>query len=84
VSDTAFCIGREAFNNCTNLISVTFEGKIVFDNFNYRETFPDDLRNKYLASNGGTGTYKKFAGGSTWKKQYKAQGFRHAFTLSVM
>jgi hypothetical protein len=27
------------------------------------------LNTKYLASNGGPGTYKRFAGGQEWRKQ---------------
>jgi len=28
-----------------------------------------DLHTKYFASDGGPGTYKRFANGTTWKKQ---------------
>jgi len=27
------------------------------------------LRDKYFAKDGGPGTYKRFAGGTTWRKQ---------------
>jgi len=57
-----------AFKDCSNLISVTFQGTIPSKNFdNY--TFPGDLRAKYLAKDGGPGTYTRLAGGETWKKQ---------------
>jgi len=36
---------------------------------NFVDSFPGDLRDKYLASDGGPGTYKRFAGGGVWKKQ---------------
>jgi hypothetical protein len=59
-------IDEAAFANCTNLISVTFRGNIFENNLKYN-SFPDDLRDKYLA--GGIGTYMKARGGSTWSKQ---------------
>jgi len=62
-------IGEWAFYNCTGLNSITFQGAITSNNFSKYDPFPGDLRDVYLASDGGPGTYKRFAGGSTWKKQ---------------
>jgi len=63
-------IGSYAFNGCTGLISVKFEGTITSDNFGINNTFPGDLRTKYLADNGGKGTYTRPNGTSTtWTKQ---------------
>jgi hypothetical protein len=63
-----------AFANCTNLTSVTFQGMINADNFGVQRVkwnlpFNGDLRDKYLAKDGGPGTYKRFAGGEVWRKQ---------------
>jgi hypothetical protein len=55
------------FLRCNNLTSVTFKGTITFNGLG--ERFSGDLRDKYLASDGGPGTYKRFAGGDVWKKQ---------------
>jgi len=60
-------IGASAFNGCTNLISVTFNGTITSGNFSSTTPFPGDLRDKYLA--GGSGTYTRTSGGTTWTKQ---------------
>jgi hypothetical protein len=57
---------NNAFADCTGLTSVTFEG--ILDFFTDSSGFPGDLREKYLASDGGPGVYNRFAGGSTWKK----------------
>jgi len=59
-------IGDYAFQKCTNLTSVTFQGKV---NQFARSPFIGDLENKYFASDGGPGTYKRFANGEVWKKQ---------------
>jgi len=59
-------IEHRAFVGCTSLTSVTFEGIITY--FSDTSGFPGDLREKYLASDGGPGVYNRFAGGSTWKK----------------
>jgi len=61
-------IKKEAFANCTNLTSVIFEGTIDSKNFSNDNPFPGDLRAKYLASDGGPGTYRRLAGGNTWRK----------------
>jgi len=53
-------IERGAFE-CDRLTSVTFEGLITSGNF---AGFPGDLRDKYLARDGGPGTYTRFAGGA--------------------
>ena len=62
-------IGDVAFNGCTSLTSVTLEGttNIVDTTGN---TFPGDLREKYLAIGGGIGTYTRESGESAiWTKQ---------------
>jgi len=63
-------IGDGAFNDCTSLTSVIFEGRITsnsFDNNAFKNL--GDLRQIYLANDGGPGTYRRFAGVQTWKKQ---------------
>jgi len=72
IPNSATSIGEGAFYKCTSLASVTFEGKISSANFavtnEYSDTFPGDLRAKYLA--GGIGTYTRPNGSSnTWTKQ---------------
>ena len=54
------------FRNCTRLTSVTFQGvnTNIDDN-----SFPGNIREIYLAKDGGPGTYKRFVGGETWTKQ---------------
>jgi hypothetical protein len=55
------------FEDCTSLTSVTFQG-----NTNYISewfVFPGDLRDKYLAEDGGAGTYTRLSGDDTWTKQ---------------
>jgi formylglycine-generating enzyme required for sulfatase activity len=59
-------IGETAFSGCTNLTSVTFQGKIPESCL---LPFPGDLAGKYLASDGGPGTYTRFVDGETWRKQ---------------
>jgi hypothetical protein len=60
----------------TSLTSVTFEGTISSSDFQHQnvdsnsESFPGDLRNKYLdEEDGGKGTYTRESGGNTWTKQ---------------
>jgi len=60
-------IGSMAFNGCTNLINVTFQSAIDEADFNPKDTFPGDLRDKYLK--GGLGIYTRQSGGETWTKQ---------------
>ena len=55
-----------AFEGCTSLTSVTFLGTTSITNSN---SFPGDLRAKYLAANGGPGTYTRQRGSDTWTKQ---------------
>jgi hypothetical protein len=72
IPDSVTSIWACAFSGCASLTSVTFQGKIDSDKFGEKynsSPFPGDLRDKYLANDGGPGTYKRFAGGSTWKKQ---------------
>jgi hypothetical protein len=67
-------IGQEAFNGCTGLTSVTFQGTITSAKFPHDSsypTFPGDLREKYFAANGGIGTYTRPNTGTSgaWTKQ---------------
>jgi len=57
-----------AFFGCDSLTRVTFNSTINPDNFNYN-SFPGDLCDKYLALDGGAGTYERPEGGDTWTKQ---------------
>jgi hypothetical protein len=65
-------IGMNAFNNCTNLLSVTFQGTITSFNF-ARTAFPGDLRSKYFIKDdrsGGIGTFTRpNAASNTWLKK---------------
>ena len=63
---TTTSIGHIVFQDCTNLTSVTFQGQT---NIAGSTSFPGDLRAKYLAANGGPGTYTRSPGGTTWTKQ---------------
>jgi len=59
-------IGMAAFNGCTNLTSVEFktaDTTTIGDN-----SFPGDLQAKYLASDGGPGTYTRASSGTEWTK----------------
>jgi len=62
-------IGYGAFFGCNSLTSVTFQGK------NLNNSFEGDLLSKYLAGNGGPGTYTRTAEGEIWgnPKQASAQ-----------
>jgi len=67
-------IPSRAFSGCLGLNSVTFEGEISSDRFNNDTifpAFPGDLRAKYLAEDGGVGTYKSTGIGNSkvWAKQ---------------
>ena len=53
--------------DCTSLTSVKFEGTISSGNI--WGPFDGDLLSKYLARDGGPGTYKRFEGSDVWKKQ---------------
>jgi len=79
IPNSVTSIGNSAFRN-TELTSVTFQGTIPSNNFGTKSTssydygswnspFSGDLRDKYLASDGGPGTYRRFAGGQEWRKQ---------------
>ena len=70
-------IGASAFARCTSLTSVKFEGTIASNKF-HNDAFGQsdtpyvyigDLRDKYLATGGGIGTYTRQSGGTTWTKQ---------------
>ena len=60
-------IEARAFSRCDELVSVTFLGVISANNFRSDDSFPGDLRLKYLA--GGPGTYTRQRGSNTWTKQ---------------
>jgi hypothetical protein len=62
-------LGRSAFSGCTGLTSVTFEGTINSSNFDRYYVFPGDLRDRYFANDGGTGTYIRFSNGEKWRKR---------------
>jgi len=64
IPNSVTSIGNWAFSRCNSLTSVTFQGKISFD-----RVFDGNLDGLYLASDGGPGTYTRFAKGKTWKKQ---------------
>ena len=60
-----------AFLDCASLTSVTFEGQIDSDYFDY-SAFLGDLRSKYYSGGGGPGTYNTTApvdDSSVWTKR---------------
>jgi ABC-type spermidine/putrescine transport system permease subunit II len=65
IPESVESIGNWAFNGCTSLISVTFKGIITSDNFSSFNSFPGDLRDKYLENGGGIGTWTRDVNGST-------------------
>jgi len=79
IPNSVTTIGEMAFFWCTSLASVTFQGTIPAGNFSSDAFGGDrngrqlngDLRDKYLASNGGPGTYRRLVVGEAgvWKKQ---------------
>jgi len=66
IPNSVTSIGGDAFGSCHSLASVTFQGTINSSNFSSTNSFPGDLRDKYLA--GGIGTYTRPYGGSEWTK----------------
>lgn len=74
IPSTVTSIGSSAFGS-SNIISVTFEGTIEEKDFSpggggNSPTFVGDLRDKYLSSDGGIGTYTRSDSSSTtWTKQ---------------
>jgi hypothetical protein len=74
-------IEEGAFYGCTSLASVTFEGRIPSSGFPSRSAssartpappppaFPGDLVAKYLAANGGPGTYTRTPPIGPWTKR---------------
>jgi len=80
-------IGRNGWQNfvfsgCDSLTSVTFQGRIY--EFGSLDGFPGDLRAKYMASDGGPGTYTRFTGGNVWKKTSSPPvGNLGAFTIKM-
>jgi len=67
IPNSVTSIGYNAFYNCSSLASVTFQGVITSNNFSSSNSFPGDLRDKYLA--GGIGTYTRASGSETWTKK---------------
>jgi len=67
IPNSVTSIGDWAFLDCTGLTSVTFMGTIISGNFSSNNSFPGDLRSKYL--NGGIGTYTRVSGSDTWTKE---------------
>jgi hypothetical protein len=62
-------IGTNAFQNCPKLTSVTFAGSIPSSGFRTDPfTGLGDIRDKYLATGGGAGTYTRPADGTAWTK----------------
>ncbi|MCL2214912.1 MAG: leucine-rich repeat protein [Treponema sp.] len=59
-------MGDRAFDGCTSLTSITFQGTITAFDFSTIDSFPGDLREKYLA--GGIGTYTRASNGTVWTK----------------
>jgi hypothetical protein len=63
-------MGDDAFRGCTSLTSVTFEGPLYPSAISTKAfNTIGSLRDKFLAQNGGRGTYTRKSGGSTWTKQ---------------
>jgi hypothetical protein len=70
IPDSVTSIGANTFANCDSLTSVTFAGSIPASGFN-ANAFRGfgDIRDKYLAANGGAGTYTRPNGtATTWTK----------------
>ena len=63
-------IGSNAFDGCTGLVIVTFNGTITSSGFSSSSPFPGDLRDKYLAEDGGMGIYitTNSGSGAVWAK----------------
>jgi len=60
-------IGENAFQGCTSLVRVTFTSTITESDFSFVYPFPGDLRDKYLAADGGIGIYTRANGDvTTW------------------
>jgi ABC-type glycerol-3-phosphate transport system substrate-binding protein len=70
IPNSVVSIGDEAFYNCKNLTSVTFQGKIPWDDF--EDAFEGDLIDKYFADNGGPGTYTRLADDNIWRNPRQA------------
>ena len=74
IPDSVISIENSAFAHCTSLTSVTFQGTFNSDNVDgYTIDYSDcgyieGLHEEYIEDDGGPGTYKRFAGGYTWRK----------------
>ncbi|MCL1930783.1 MAG: leucine-rich repeat domain-containing protein, partial [Treponema sp.] len=74
IGSSVTSIEQRAFDGCTGLTSVTFQGTIPETGFKPyafgdSSTNIGDLLSKYLAQDGGIGTYTRESGGTTWTKQ---------------
>jgi len=67
IPDSVSRIWDSAFRGCSSLGRVTFQGTITSSKFSSFDSFPGDLRTKYLA--GGIGTYTRPIGSDMWTKQ---------------
>jgi len=57
-------IGDKAFDGCTSLVKVTFTSIITESGFSSVDSFPGDLRDKYIIE--GIRTYSRTSGSSIW------------------
>jgi len=71
IPNSVTSIESYTFYRCTNLTNVTFQGTIASSRFAPNNSFSGDLREKYLATSGGIGTYTTTNPGdnAVWVKQ---------------
>jgi len=70
IPDSVTNIWYDAFGDCTGLTSVEFKGTDWIENDNFSNVaFPGNLKEVYMSSDGGPGTYTRPVNGSTWTKQ---------------
>jgi len=75
IGSSVTSIGSNAFNNCSGLTSVTFQGTISSANFNSTSFPSGDLREKYLATGGGIGTYTRISSTTWFKNVFLSENF---------